>query len=221
MERTVAEINLLDSLPRSKRPIEERGRMITDDVRAVARQYGREFFDGDRMYGYGGYRYDGRWKPVAQRFRDHYALAEDARILDIGCAKGFLLHDFAELMPRAELAGLDISRYAIAQAMPSVRARLIVGTAAELPYPDRSFDLVISINTLHNLPAEQCAQALREVMRVSRGRAFVTVDAWRTEEERRRLMNWILTAYTYMSVEDWVRFFARAGYEGDYYWFIP
>lgn len=194
--------------------------MITDEVRAVARRYGREFFDGDRLYGYGGYRYDGRWAPIVRRIAEHYQLAPDAAILDVGCAKGFMLHDFRQFMPRAALAGLDISAYAIAHAMDSVKADLTVGSADSLPYADDSFDLVLSINTVHNLPADRCRQALREIMRVARGPAFITVDAWRNEEQRQRLMKWILTAYTFMSVDDWRRFFADAGYTGDYYWFI-
>ncbi|MCC7145939.1 MAG: class I SAM-dependent methyltransferase [Phycisphaeraceae bacterium] len=217
----MAEINLLDLYPKSKRPIDERVRVISAETRAIARQYGQEFFDGDRLYGYGGYKYDGRWVPIAKRIGDHYRLAKDAAILDVGCAKGFLLHDFRNLMPKAKLAGLDISEYAIQNAMESVRGDLTVGTASDLPYEDKSFDLVISINTIHNLPREECAQALREISRVSRGAAFVTVDAWRTDEEKQRLLKWILTAQTYMSTSDWEQFFEKAGYRGDYFWFIP
>jgi SAM-dependent methyltransferase len=216
------EINLLDRYPRSKRPIDERAAVVTDEHRRVARQFGREFFDGDRLYGYGGYDYHPRfWQETVRRFHDHYGLAADARILDVGCGKGFMLHDFKELMPRAAVAGLDISQYAYDCALPSVKPYLHVGCASKLPFADRSFDMVISINTIHNLPLAGCKQALREIERVSRGRSFVTVDAWRTEAERERLMKWILTALTYMHVDDWKRVFAEVGYRGDYYWFIP
>jgi ubiquinone/menaquinone biosynthesis C-methylase UbiE len=212
----------LDTYPKADRPIEQRGREITPAVRAVARQYGREFFDGDRLYGYGGYRYDGRWAPIAKRLREHYALPDDAAILDVGCAKGFLLYDFMRLMPAATVAGIDISTYAVEHAKDEVRPHLAVGSADALPYADDSFDLVLSINTVHNLPGERCAAALRQIERVKKqgGHAFVTVDAWRNDAERDRLMKWMLTAYTYMSTADWERFFAEAGYRGDYYWFI-
>jgi len=216
------EIDLLDRYPRSKRPIDERAALVTDEHRRVARQFGREFFDGERLFGYGGYNYHPRfWRETVRRIRDHYGLADDAWILDVGSGKGFMLHDFQELMPRASLAGIDISQYAHENAMPSVKPVLRVGCASKLPFEDRSFDLVISINTVHNLPLAECKQALREIERVSRGRAFVTVDAWRTEAERERLMKWILTALTYMHVDDWKRTFAEVGYGGDYYWFIP
>ncbi|MHB9023835.1 MAG: class I SAM-dependent methyltransferase [Armatimonadota bacterium] len=215
------EINLLDRYPRSKRPIEERGKLITEEHRAIARRFDIEFFDGDRLYGYGGYNYHPRfWQETVKRFRDHYGLAEDAAVLDVGCAKGFMLHDFKELMPGLQIAGIDISTYAIEHAMETVKSFLRVGNATCLPYPDNSFDLVISINTVHNLPLEECKQALREIQRVSRAHAFVTMDAWRNEEEHARMLMWNLTALTYMSVNDWVGLFAEVGYTGDYYWVI-
>lgn len=216
------EIDLMDRYPRSQRPIDERAALVTDEHRRVARQFGQEFFDGDRLFGYGGYRYHPRfWQETVRRFRDHYQLADDAAILDVGSGKGFMLHDFRELMPRATLAGVDISQYAYDHALDSVKPLLRVGCATKLPFADRSFDLVISINTIHNLPLEECKQALREIERVGRGRAFITVDAWRDEAQRQRLMKWILTALTYMHVDDWKRLFAEVGYTGDYYWFIP
>ena len=217
----MGEINLMDQYPRSKRPIEERAQLITEEHRQIARQFGKEFFDGDRLYGYGGYKYHPRfWKATVKRFRDYYRLAEDASVLDVGCAKGFMLHDFKELMPKLTIAGMDISEYAIEHAIETVKPFLRVDNAKELPYPDNSFDLVISINTVHNLALEECKQALREVQRVSRAHTFITVDAWRTDEERERMMKWNLTALTYMHVDDWKKLFAEVGYMGDYYWFI-
>ena len=214
----MSELNLLDSLPQTRR--QPRKGVATHADRDIACRFGKEYFDGLRTQGYGGYVYDGRWKPVARRLKEHYGLGETARILDIGCAKGFLLHDLNELLPRATLAGLDISEYAILNAMESVRAFLRIGNAKELPWPDRSFDLVLAINTIHNLELPECKQALREIQRVSRKHAYVVVDAYRTEEQRQRLLGWILTAKTFMHVEEWKEVFKEVGYTGDYYWFI-
>lgn len=217
----MAEVNLLDLYPRSKRPIEERGKLVTEEHRKVARQFGKEYFDGDRLYGYGGYYYHPRfWQATVRRFRDYYQLPPDASVLDVGCAKGFMLHDFKELIPNLTVAGIDISDYAVEHAIETVKPFLRVGNARQLPYEDNSFDLVTSINTIHNLPLEACKQALREIQRVSHKHAFITVDAWRTEEERERLTKWNLTALTYMHVNDWKKVFAEVGYTGDYYWFI-
>lgn len=217
----MAEINLMDLYPRSRRPIEERSKLITPEHRRIAREFGADFFDGERLYGYGGYRYDPRfWQATVRRFRDYYRLADDAAILDVGCGKGFMLHDFLELMPGARVAGIDISSYAIENAIETVKPFLRIGDAQSLPYPDRSFDLVISINTVHNLPVEECKTALREIQRVSRAHAFVVVDAWRTEAERERLLKWNLTALTYFHVDDWKHLFDEVGYTGDYHWFV-
>ena len=218
----MAEVNLMDQYPRSKRPIEERSCLCTEEHRRIARQFGREFFDGDRLYGYGGYTYHPRfWQATVRRFQDYYCLAEDTRVLDVGCVKGFMLHDFKEQMPLLTVRGIDISEYAIQNAVESVKPFLSVGNAKELPFEDNSFDLVISITTLHNLALEECKQALREIQRVSRRHAFITLDAWQNDQERERIGKWNLTGLTTMHVEDWKRFFAEAGYTGDYYWFIP
>lgn len=220
--RLGAELNLLDQYPKSKRPIDERAKLVTEADRRLSKQFGKDYFDGDRRHGYGGYSYHPRfWQATARRFRDHYQLPEQAGILDVGCAKGFLLRDVKELMPKATLAGIDISTYAIEHADPLVKPCVQVGSAAALPFPDKSFDLVVSINTVHNLPLESCKQALREIQRVSRQHAFITVDAWRTDRERELQQQWILTADTYMHVDDWKTLFGEVGYTGDYYWFFP
>lgn len=218
----MAAINLLDQYPISKRPIEERGKLVTEEQRKVARQFAKEYFDGERLYGYGGYYYHPCfWEATVRRLRDYYRLIENARILDVGCAKGFMLHDFKKLMPGLTIAGIDISEYAIKHAIETVKPFLCVSDAKELPYEDKTFDLVVSINTIHNLPLEECEQALHEIQRVSRRYMFITVDAWRTQQEYRRLMKWNLTALTYMHVDAWQKLFTEACYTGDYYWFIP
>ena len=211
----------MDRYPRSSRPIEERGELITEGHRAIARRFGKEFFDGDRLYGYGGYGYHPRfWTDTVRRFQEYYQLPEDASILDVGCGKGFMLHDFKRLFPRMTVAGIDISAYAIENAIDDMRPVVQVGNAAELPCADNSFDLVISINTVHNLPLEECKQAIREMERVSKKHAFLTVDAWRNEEQKAGMLAWNLTALTYMHVDAWKELFCEVGYTGDYYWFI-
>lgn len=217
----MAEINLLDQYPRSQRPVEDRAKLLTKAHRQIANQFGKEYFDGDRLYGYGGYHYHPRfWQATVKRFRDYYNLAEDAAVLDVGCAKGFMLYDFKELMPNMTIAGLDISEYALANASEDVKPFLKQGNAKELPYADNSFDLIISINTVHYLPLEECKQALREIQRVTRHYAFVVVDAWRNQAQKEKLMQWNINGLTYMHVDDWVKLLDKIGYRGDYYWFI-
>jgi ubiquinone/menaquinone biosynthesis C-methylase UbiE len=212
------EINLMERYPQGKGRSGERP-AITEEDKRISKQFGRDYFDGDRRYGYGGYNYHPRfWTDTVKHIRDHYGLAEHASILDIGCAKGFMLHDFQKLMPHARLAGIDVSEYAIANAVDAVKPIVQVGNAKALPFPDKSFDLVLAINTLHNLPHEECKQGLREIERVSRGYSFVMVDAYRTEEQREAMLKWVLTAETMLHVDDWLKLFKEAGYTGDYYW---
>ncbi len=218
----MGEINLLKNYPKSKRNLKIRASDKTPEIRRVARKFGKEFFDGDRMYGYGGYNYNPRfWRPVIPDFEKYYHLTNKSRVLDVGCGKGFMLHDFLKLIPGISVAGIDISLYAIRKAMVDVAPFLRVGNARKLPYKDRSFDLVISINTVHNLPLKECQAALREIMRVSKKYAFITVDAYRNKREKERMEAWNLTALTYMSVPQWKKLFDRVGYRGDYWWFIP
>ena len=218
----MTEIDLLENYPKSKRNLDERLEQKTEDIRQVARQFGVEFFDGDRKYGYGGYQYHPRfWQPVVPAFQKYYGLTKDSSILDVGCAKGFMLYDFMQLIPGIKVTGIDISAYAIEQAIAPVKPFLKVGNATSLSFPDKSFDLVTSINTIHNLPLEECKQALGEIQRVTRKHAFITVDAYRTPEEKKRMDAWNLTAKTYMRVDEWIGLFNEAEYRGDYYWFIP
>lgn len=216
------EINLLENYPKTKRKTEERAAKKTDEDQAIARQYRKEYFDGDRRFGYGGYSYHPRfWQPVIPTFVKHFGLTADSSVLDVGCAKGFMLHDLCQLVPGITVKGIDISEYAIENAIEDMKPLLQVGDARSLPFPDNSFDVVIAITTLHNLDREDCAQGLREIERVSRGKSFITVDAYRTEEERERMEAWNLTALTVMHVDEWKAFFEEVGYTGDYYWFTP
>jgi len=213
------EVNLLDRYPRAKRNIAAREAAVPSQ-RAIAKRFGREYFDGDRGQGYGGYRYDGRWIPIAERMRDFYELTARDRILDIGCAKGFLLHDLRQVIPGVKVAGLDISTYAIGHAMTDVKPFLVVGSAESLPYADKSFDLVISINTAHNLKLDACIQAIREMERVSRRHKYLQVDSWLTQEQRENFERWQLTAVTYFDPDGWQEIFRKAGYTGEYNWTI-
>jgi SAM-dependent methyltransferase len=216
------EIDLLENYPKTKRNIKERGSEKTDNVRRVARQFGQEFFDGDRQYGYGGFKYFSRfWQPVIPTFQKHFSLTSSSSLLDVGCAKGFMLHDLVELIPGISVSGVDVSDYAIEHAMEDVQSNVQVADARNLPFADNSFDVVIAINTIHNLEREDCAKALREIERVSRKGSFITVDAYRDDEEKERMFAWNLTAKTIMSVDEWAAFFKEVGYTGDYFWFVP
>jgi ubiquinone/menaquinone biosynthesis C-methylase UbiE len=216
------EVDLLAKYPKVVRDLTARLVAKSEEARAIGRKFGVDYFDGDRNHGYGGFTYQERfWKPVIPDLIKHFNLNENSRVLDVGCAKGFFLHDLQSALPGIEIAGIDISSYAIENAIETVKEKVSVGDARELQFEDKSFDFVMSINTVHNLNREDCAIALKEIQRVSGGKSFVTVDAYRNEIEKERMEAWNLTALTMMSVDEWKEFFAEVGYNGDYYWFIP
>tara|TARA_B100000212_G_C27284987_1_gene494747 strand:+ start:299 stop:958 length:660 start_codon:yes stop_codon:yes gene_type:complete len=216
------EINLLENYPKSKRDISSRANLKTESDREIARRFEKEFFDGERRHGYGGFNYDKKfWGPVIPKFIEYWGLNKDSSVLDVGCAKGFMLYDLKEAINEITVAGVDVSKYAINNSKEEVKKYLKVADAKNLPFKDNSFDVVISINTIHNLEIEECALALKEISRVSKKHSFITVDAYRNDEEKRKMFEWNLTAKTILSVSDWVRFFKENKYEGDYYWFVP
>ncbi len=216
----MAEVNLLRALPETQRNIEKRKQAKDPAVVASAKQYGEMYWDGPREYGYGGYRYDGRWRPVAGDIIAHFGLEPGMRALDVGCGKGFLVKDLMLECPGLEAFGLDISLYALMHCDPDVIGRLHLGTADELPFPDGSFDCVLSLNTIHNLPRPRAVTAMREIERLSGGRAFVQVDSYRTPEQKEIFESWVLTAEFHDYPEGWVKLFGEAGYTGDWYWTI-
>ncbi len=216
------EIDLLINYPKSKRNLDDRASNKTDEQRDIARKFGKDFFDGIREVGYGGYNYNSRfWTPVVPTFVNHWDLNQNSSILDVGCGKGFMLYDFKQAIPGLTISGIDISEYAIENSKIEVKDFLRVADCRSLPYEDNSFDYIISINTIHNVNEEECFTSLKEIERVSKKGSFVTVDAYRNDIEKERMYKWNLTAKTIKSVDDWVNFFNKSGYTGDYFWFIP
>ncbi len=216
------EIDLLENYPKTKRNIQERGETKSEADRNLARKFGKEFFDGDRAHGYGGFNYNAKyWQPVVPTFRKHWNLTGKNSILDVGCAKGFMLYDFSQLIKGLTVCGVDVSKYAIENCHEVMQPHLKVADARNLPFPDSSFDYVISITTIHNLEGEDLKTSLREIERVSRLGAFITVDAYRTEEEKKAMYAWNLTAKTILHVNEWKELFEKVGYTGDYFWFMP
>lgn len=182
----------------------------------LARQFGKDYWDGDRKVGYGGMRYDGRWRVVAEDMVRHYGLKAGDRVLDVGCGKGFLLYEFTQACPGIEVAGLDVSEYAIAESKEEIRPGLRIGNASTLPYGQGEFDLVLSINTLHNLECPELDSALREMERVSRRHKYVVIESWRSEEEKVNLLYWQLTCQSFHSPRAWEWWFRHTGYTGDH-----
>jgi len=214
----MAHVDLLRALPKTKRNIQKRAEAKDPAVIAIAKQYDEMYWDGPREYGYGGYRDDGRWHPVARDIIAHFGLKPGSRVLDIGCGKGFLVKAF--LAQNMDAFGLDISLYALMHCALEVIGRLHLGSAEQLPFPDGSFDCVLSLNTIHNFPRQKAIVAMREIQRLSNGRAFVQVDSYLTPEQKEIFESWVLTAEFHDYPDGWLKVFADAGYTGDYDWTI-
>lgn len=215
----MALVDLLRALPKGgKRNLQARAAGKSDEIVRLSKEYGELYFDGPREYGYGGYRYDGRWQPVARDIVGHFGLKPGDRVLDVGCAKGFLVKDLLAL--GIDAYGIDVSNYALMHCEPETVGRLHLGSADRLPFPSGSFAAVLAINTIHNLPRERCKIALAEMERLAPGKGFVKVDSYLTPEQKAVFESWVLTAEFHDYPDAWIALFNEAGYTGDYDWTI-
>lgn len=211
------EINFLEAYQKkTARNYVERAVAEKAEYAEKAKEWGFDYWDGDRRYGYGGYKYDGRWNPIAQDIAKHYNLQPGSKILDIGCGKAFLLYELSQVVPNSEVAGLDISAYGVEHAKEEVRPFLKVGNCTKLPWPDNHFDFVYSINTFHNLKIDELKQAVQEMQRVSKGKKWLCVEAFRNEREKVNLLYWQLTCESFFRPEGWAFLYKEWGYDGDY-----
>ena len=193
-------------------------RMVDNKLEAVskAKKYGADYWDGDRRYGYGGYKYDGRWKVVAEGLIKAYNLKPDAKILDVGCGKGFLMHEFKQLLPKAEVVGFDSSEYAVANAKEEVKDNIFLYKAQDrYPFGDKTFDLVVSLGCCHNMKIFELETAVQEMERVGKNKYFM-VESYRNEEELFNVQCWALTCESFFSTSEWIWLLTHFGYTGDY-----
>jgi SAM-dependent methyltransferase len=199
----------------------ERGyleRMMDDKVACMkkSREFGFDFWDGDRKFGYGGYNYDGRWRIVAEDLIKEYNLKDGCKILDVGCAKGFLLYEFKKILPNSIVVGFDISEYAITNSMKEIKDFLFCHKAQDkFPFTDDEFDLVVSINTIHNLPIHKLKNPITEIERVGVNK-FILVEGYRNEVELFNLVCWSLSGDSHLRPEEWLWMYKEWGYSGDY-----
>lgn len=212
------EIDLLTSLPKTKRDLKARVANRTSEHIREALKFGELYFDGPREYGYGGFRYDGRWQPVAAAIMSHYDLQPGDRVLDVGCAKGFLVQDLAAF--GVDAIGIDISAYAVSNCHAVIKDRLLVGNAIALPFSNNEFKCVLSLDTIHNLSKGCAVVALSEFQRVSSHYCYIRVDSYHTDEQKKIFEGWALTAKFHDYPAGWLQVFQHAGYTGDYSWTI-
>jgi protein-L-isoaspartate(D-aspartate) O-methyltransferase len=182
----------------------------------LAKKWDFEYWDGDRRICYGGYNYKpGYWTPIAERLIEEYNLTSSSSVLDIGCGKGYLLYEIALLLPGINIAGIDISNYAIENSHPEVKKYLRFGPSDSLPWQDGVFDLAFTLNTFHNLYTYQLFPSLKEIKRVSKA-SYVCVESYRNELEKQNLLYWQVTCEAFLTPREWLWWFDLTGYDRDY-----
>jgi SAM-dependent methyltransferase len=216
--------DMMRNYPKTSRDsslLEIRKNVTQDDIQK-AKEFAFDYFDGDRKFGLGGYSYSPKYfRQVVIDFINEYGLSNNSSILDVGCGKGFMLKDFKDALPNAKLRGLDISKYCLENSHPEVSNILDFGSCDKLPYESNSFDLVISIATIHNLPLNGVKDSIREIIRVSKKHSFIKVNGYKNKYERDLLFDWNLVAETILHVDEWTQLFEELGYIGDYSFFVP
>ena len=210
------EFNALKGYPEPKEPRYVGPNVRTIKSRIIASYRDREYYDGDRNNGYGGFKYDGRWLPIARNMCQEYGLKAGGAVLQVGCEKGFLLHDFHQLYPEMKVRGTDISDYAIEHAMADVKPFIRKAPFTELPFEDNEFDLVIAISVVYTMNLAGAIKCLKEIQRMSKGKSFITLGAYRTEEEKRLLEWWTVLGTTLLHEDGWREVMEHTGYTGDY-----
>ena len=194
-------------------------RMMDDKVHCMkkAKEYEADYWDGDRRFGYGGYKYlAGRWKPVAQALIKNYNLSNESSVLDIGCGKGYLLYEMKLLLPNLRISGFDISNHGIATAKQEVKEQLFIHRAQDpFPFQKNEFDLAISLGCLHNLRIFELEIALKEMERVA-SNGYLMLESYRNEQEQFNLQCWALTCESFFDTKEWIWLFEHFGYKGDY-----
>jgi SAM-dependent methyltransferase len=185
--------------------------------RLLAWELGKDLYDGARETGYGGFRYDGRWKKLIPNLVARYGLTEESAVLDVGCKKGFFLHDMKEIFPGIKVRGIENHPYAIDHAMDSVKGDIVLGDFESLPFDDGEFDFIMAFSSIYMLNIKGVVQSLREIQRVGKGKSFITCGAYRSDKERALFEKWTLLGTTMLHVDEWLELFDYAGYTGDYY----
>ena len=212
----MAEINLLKGYPQPTKLRIVAKNLRTVHHRIIASQRDQDFFDGDRNYGYGGYKYDGRWIPIAERIIEDYSLQNNSSVLHLDCEKGFLLHDLVNAEPSLRIVGTETSDYAIEHAMPNVKNHIKKTTTIDLPFADNSFDFVIAFGVIYTQTLVDAIKTLKEINRISKGQSFITLAAYETDEEYFLFKDWTLLGTLMFKINEWETILKHAGYKGDY-----
>jgi trans-aconitate methyltransferase len=193
----------------------------TVSQRLVAWELDERYYDGDRANGYGGFKNDGRWNNLVPKLVERFAIPPTGTIVDLGCKKGFILKAFKDRFPNATLIGIENHPYPVEVAEEAIRPHLRVGNLFEIPCADNSVSFLIAFSAIYMQCLGDVVKTLREIMRVSGGRSYITVGAYRNAAEKDAFLNWTLIGTTVLSTDEWKEVFAYAGYTGNVFFTTP
>jgi SAM-dependent methyltransferase len=190
---------------------------VPNKLKKKLQKFPKEYFDGKRAHGYGGYYYNPKFfRKIVKAMIKYYKLNNKSKILDIGCAKGFMMYEFKKALPACEVRGIDISRYCKTEAMGKIKKYIKIGTCEKLPYPDKYFDFVVSISTIHNVSKNGIKKSLKEIVRVTKNNSFIRIKGYRNLKEKKKIEKWNIVAKSNLSKNNWLKLFKETKYKGDY-----
>jgi hypothetical protein len=212
------EYNLLSdySQKKAKRFV---GRGIrTIEHRIIASERELSFFDGDRNYGYGGLKYDGRWNNVAKKIIKKFNLKNNSRILQIASEKGFLIHEIKKINPKINILGVETSKYAISKTIKPVKKFIKKVTSfSDLSSINGKFNCVIALGAVYIHTLSDAIQLLKNIQRLSGGKSFITLASYKTEKDYWLFKDWTVLGTLLYKEKEWKKIMKYAGYKGYYY----
>ena len=212
------EFNLLEEYPSPEKPRYVGSDLRTINHRIVATLRDKDFFDGNRNYGYGGFKYDGRWKKIAKKIANEYNLDNKSSFLQLGCEKGFLLHDLKNILPNLKIRGLETSDYAVNNSMEDVRKYISkTKNYINLEYEENKFDFILALGVVYTLNLSDAIQCLKEIQRISKGKSFVILASYETIQDYWLFRQWTVLGSTILLKNDWIEVLNHVNYTGDYY----
>lgn len=211
------EIDFFSSSPKrsanKKKNLLKRKKQIT----AEYLKYGKDYFDNPNLgIGYGSYKYDGRYANVVKNLIEYYHLKPGMRVLEIGCAKGYILIEFHKL--GISVVGCDISKYALQNSHPNISKNLILhDLRTNLPFADNIFDLVFGKEVLLHVKEEFLPNVIKECMRVSKTNVFFEIQVARNAKEINYMEQWDPTYNNPKKPDWWLNLFKKLNYNGDWH----
>ncbi len=175
----------------------------------------KEYYDGKRINGYGGFKYDGRWLKLLPKILKRYKLNKNSKFLDLGCKKGFLLKDLNTLVPGIKSYGVENHSYPLKK-IKNLKSKIILSNYYDLPFKNKYFDFVIAFNSIYMQSLGDVIKTLVEINRVSK-KSYIVLASGENEKEIYKFYKWTLIGTSIQLKKDWLKLFKKIGYKGDYY----